>query len=150
MSCEKIICKIESSQKPIVVKKQNKYNINRWALSGRDDLNLNTKSIQIFYKIKDTLVKKYWKSLCFIWSSDFRTHITDDRWIELEICIEKIFNDLNLNNNKSQFNLQKFKTFKNDKRIITVLKNNFNLELDTKKGNTIKCLFSNKYNLDLK
>ena len=119
---EKIICKIESSQKPIVVKKQNKYNINRWALSGRDDLNLNTKSIQIFYKIKDTLVKKYWKSLCFIWSSDFRTHITDDRWIELEICIEKIFNDLNLNNNKSQFNLQKFKTFKNDKRIITVLK----------------------------
>ena len=49
---EKSKCRIESAKKPIVVKKQNKYNINRWALSGRDDLNLNTKSIQIFNKIK--------------------------------------------------------------------------------------------------
>lgn len=149
-SNEKNKCSIESASKPIVVKKQNKYNINRWALSGRDDLNLNTKSIQIFNKIKNTSLKKHWKSLCFIWSSDFRTHITDDRWIELEIYIEKLFNELNLSiNHESKFNLENFNTYKNNKRFISVLKNNFNVELDTKKGNTIKSLFSNKYKLTL-
>ena len=149
-SNEKSKCRIESAKKPIVVKKQNKYNINRWALSGRDDLNLNTKSIQIFNKIKNTSLKKHWKSLCFIWSSDFRTHITDDRWIELEIYIEKLFNELNLSiNHEFKFNLENFNTYENNKRFISVLKNNFNVELDTNKGNTIKSLFSNKYKLPL-
>lgn len=147
---EKTICKIESSQKPIVVKKQNKYNINRWALSGRDDLNLNTKCFQIFNKIKETSIKKHWKSLCFIWSSDFRTHITDDRWTNLENYIEKLFNELNLSHyDKLKFNSDKFKTFKENERFITISRDNIKLELDTKKGNTIKYLFSNKYNFPL-
>jgi len=40
---------LESPQQPIVVKKQEKYNINRWALTGRDDLASNTKIFQNAY-----------------------------------------------------------------------------------------------------
>jgi len=77
------IC-LESSEQPIPVKKQEKYNINRWALTGRDDLNINTKCYQIYKMfITDGNPKpseEDWKELCYLWSSDFRTHITEKRW----------------------------------------------------------------------
>jgi len=73
---------LQSSEQPIPVKKQEKYNINRWALTGRDDLFINTCCQQIY----DALLKEenenadFWKELCYLWSSDFRTHITSSRW----------------------------------------------------------------------
>ena len=64
--------------------KQEKYNINRWALTGRDDLRVNTKCYQIYKAFENgnaaRPVDEDWKELCFLWSSDFRTHITQDRW----------------------------------------------------------------------
>ncbi len=73
--------RLESPEQPIPVKKQEKYNINRWALTGRDDLNINT----ICYKIYNAFLKgnpnkENWKELCYLWSGDFRTHITSKRW----------------------------------------------------------------------
>lgn len=73
--------KLESPEQPIPVKKQEKYNIYRWALTGRDDLYINT----ICYKIYNAFLKgnpnkEDWKELCYLWQSDFRTHITDKRW----------------------------------------------------------------------
>ena len=77
------IC-LESPEQPIPVKKQEKYNINRWALTGRDDLGINTKCYQIydaFRKAKSVKpLEEDWKELCYLWSSDFRTHITQKRW----------------------------------------------------------------------
>lgn len=76
--------KLESPEQPIVVKKQEKYNLYRWALAGRDNLKINTKCYQIYKfleKSKKENLKK-WKELCYLWSSDFRTHITEDKWIE--------------------------------------------------------------------
>lgn len=75
--------RLESPEQPIPVKKQEKYNINRWALTGRNDLNINT----ICYKIYNAFLKgnpdrEDWKELCYLWSSDFRTHITEKRWWE--------------------------------------------------------------------
>ena len=105
INSNKSICKIESAQKPIVVKKQNKYNINRWALSGRNDQMLNTLCYNFFYKIKNLKSYELWKKLCFIWSSDFRTHISDDRWnelVELTSLISKEFN-LNINLKRTFF-----------------------------------------------
>ena len=66
----------------IIVKKQPKYNVSRWAVSGRGDININTKCWQIFESLNSsrTCNEKNWKELCFLWSSDFRTHITDERW----------------------------------------------------------------------
>jgi hypothetical protein len=73
--------KLESPEQPIPVKKQEKYNINRWALTGRDNLYINT----ICYKVYNAFLRvnperEDWKELCYLWSSDFRTHITPKRW----------------------------------------------------------------------
>ena len=81
---------LESPGQPIPVKKQEKYNINRWALTGRDDLSINTKC----YQISNDLMKNEntnsddWKELCYLWSSDFRTHITEKRWVDYQKRLE--------------------------------------------------------------
>ncbi len=73
---------LESPEQPIPVKKQEKYNINRWALTGRDDLGINTACYQIYHHFvqTDEQPADAWKELCYLWSSDFRTHITEQRW----------------------------------------------------------------------
>ena len=67
---------------PIPIKKQAKYNIGRWALTGRDDLWLNTRCHQLGqYLVKQNVTDSFaWQQLCELWASDLRTHITDKRW----------------------------------------------------------------------
>ncbi len=74
--------RLESPQQPISVKKQEKYNLYRWALTGRDDLGINTKCYRIYKSLLESKNENLedWKELCYLWSSDFRTHITEDRW----------------------------------------------------------------------
>jgi hypothetical protein len=74
--------RLETAACPIPVKKQDKYNIVRWALSGRDDLGVNTKCWRIYEALKEspTASEADWRELCYLWSSDFRTHITPERW----------------------------------------------------------------------
>lgn len=76
--------KLESASQPIPVKKQVKYNINRWALTGRDDLNINTTCYQKYSDLVNSgnQSQDVWIELCYQWSSDFRTHITMKRWRE--------------------------------------------------------------------
>jgi len=73
---------LESPEQPIPVKKQEKYNITRWAVTGRDDLGINTACWRIFesLKVNPAANDDYWRELCYLWSSDFRTHITEKRW----------------------------------------------------------------------
>ena len=73
---------LESPEQPIPVKKQGKYNITRWAVTGRDDLGINTACWQTYQAMKkgDSSSDEDWKELCYLWSSDFRTHITKKRW----------------------------------------------------------------------
>lgn len=75
---------LSTIQHPIPVKKQAKYNINRWAVTGRNDLWLNTMCHKIFNGLKEKGVddQNNWQSICEIWSSDLRTHITEERWQE--------------------------------------------------------------------
>ncbi|WP_022654040.1 glycoside hydrolase family 57 [Aquaspirillum serpens] len=79
---------LTSVDHPITVKKQSKYNPTRWAISGRDDIWTNTLCYEIYEKIKLSKSINDWKKLCYLWSSDFRTHITEKRWIEF--CQELI------------------------------------------------------------
>jgi hypothetical protein len=73
---------LENAANPIPVKKQGKYNILRWSLTGRNDIDINTKCWGIYQamvnqiKVSDT----DWAELCYLISSDFRTHITPKRW----------------------------------------------------------------------
>jgi len=73
---------LESTTDPIPVKKQRKYNLTRWAVTGRNDLAANTQCWQIYEALSasDEEDEEAWKELCHLWSSDFRTHITEDRW----------------------------------------------------------------------
>ena len=72
---------LEAPGQPIPVKKQEKYNINRWALTGRDNLGCNTACYQIYQgMLSANPTRDDWKELCYLWFSDFRTHITTARW----------------------------------------------------------------------
>ncbi|MBS0275767.1 MAG: glycoside hydrolase family 57 [Proteobacteria bacterium] len=72
---------LQSAACPVPVKKQRKYALARWAVTGRDDIGVNAAC----QRIHDGLVAQgadplAWKELCYLWSSDFRTHITERRW----------------------------------------------------------------------
>lgn len=73
---------LESAQQPIVTKKQGKYNISRWAVTGRNDLGINSLCWRIYSYLHDNEISDddEWRELCYLWSSDFRTHITQKRW----------------------------------------------------------------------
>jgi len=96
---KKIVNRITSVKQPMPVKKQAKYNINRWAVAGRDNLWLNTKCHQIFRVISDkkNWNEALWRDLCELWASDLRTHITNDRWIDAIKRLTSIAESLGIN-----------------------------------------------------
>ncbi len=71
---------LADARQPVVVKKQPKYNLVRWAVTGRDDAAINGRCRRIYLAIKESTNESWWRRLCYLWSSDFRTHITDARW----------------------------------------------------------------------
>ena len=84
--------RLETADQPIPVKKQDKYNITRWAVTGRDDFNINTACWKIFAALNTQKLTddNEWLELCYLWSSDFRTHITDKRWLDYR---DRLFNN---------------------------------------------------------
>ncbi|MFT5144104.1 MAG: hypothetical protein ACI80V_002950 [Rhodothermales bacterium] len=71
-----------TAAQPVPVKKQGKYNLMRWAVTGRDDFRINGAC----WGLAEALGSEAgasdgdWRELCYLWSSDFRTHITESRW----------------------------------------------------------------------
>ncbi len=87
------VARLTSVSHPIPVKKQAKYNINRWAVTGRDNLWLNTACHQIHRLLlqnEDASDEESWRELCELWASDLRTHITDNRWNAACLRIDKV------------------------------------------------------------
>jgi hypothetical protein len=82
---------LETAAHPVPVKKQDKYNLLRWAVTGRDDLGINTQCWRIFEAMKSSAIatESDWTELCYLWSSDFRTHITEARWVEYRARLNK-------------------------------------------------------------
>lgn len=73
--------RLESPEQPIPVKKQGKYNVVRWAVTGRDDLGLNTRCLRLLGAARSIPPgDPRWTRLCDLWASDLRTHITPSRW----------------------------------------------------------------------
>lgn len=73
--------RLETADCPIPVKKQRKYNLSRWAVTGRDDLAINAACESIYRGLANgNATPVEWKELCYLWASDFRTHITQKRW----------------------------------------------------------------------
>ena len=80
------LLRLESAAQPIPVKKQDKYNVIRWAVTGRDDRRINSRCWRIFDALRGATFASQddWMELCYLWSSDFRTHITQERWDEFQ------------------------------------------------------------------
>ncbi len=72
--------RLESAACPVPVKKQRKYNLARWAVTGRDNTAINAACQRIHEGMLADESKADWKELCHLWASDFRTHITETRW----------------------------------------------------------------------
>jgi len=73
---------LETPDQPILVKKQDKYNVSRWAVTGRDDIGVNTRCWRLYERLRqeECADPERWRELCELWASDFRTHITQARW----------------------------------------------------------------------
>jgi hypothetical protein len=81
--------KLETARCPIPVKKQHKYNVTRWAVTGRDDLGLNTRCHALYEALAaHGGSDPDWRTLCYLWSSDFRTHVTERRWKAALLALE--------------------------------------------------------------
>lgn len=73
--------RLETAAYPVPVKKQRKYNLTRWAVTGRDDTGINAACQRIYEALKNAKAPDSdWRELCRLWASDFRTHITQKRW----------------------------------------------------------------------
>ena len=71
---------LATAARPVVVKKQEKYSLTRWAVTGRDDLAANTlahiAAAGDGWPDNDSARDRVLQ----MWASDFRTHITAERW----------------------------------------------------------------------
>ena len=73
--------RLETAAYPVPVKKQRKYNLTRWAVTGRDDIGINAACQRIYAALNSVEAPDAdWRELCRLWASDFRTHITQKRW----------------------------------------------------------------------
>jgi hypothetical protein len=135
---------ITNAEHPIIVKKQKKYNVVRWALSGRDSLRLNTFCWNFFLKIKNIKNKKKWDKLCSLWRSDYRTHLTEKKWNLVNKIISTNYKKKKISSSLSQINVEKKNDlFLRNKNIEIILSRNKGLAIKSYKNYQIsdKALF---------
>ncbi len=165
---------LESAVQPVPVKKQGKYNITRWAVSGRDDLKINTACFRIYQNLKKLeivkklnslcagnnnkyLLKREWRELCYLWSSDFRTHITKRRWERylerlksFELKIEKELDRHNLCTESEKIPIEKICNIKphldikREGNFLTIETNTIKISLNCRRGLAIDKLWFKK------
>lgn len=80
---------LESAECPVPVKKQRKYNLARWAVTGRDNLAINAACQRIYEAMRESDAPD-WKELCTLWASDFRTHVTEQRWNAYRVRLKAV------------------------------------------------------------
>ena len=127
---------ITSDYQPVIVKKQTKYNITRWALGGRSNQDINTRLLKIFKNeklfLKKISKKNFYEKLLDLMGSDFRTHITLKRWLNFKRKLhqlEKIIQNKKIykkkiiykKNNSINYNKEKTKVIFNNKNLSLIL-----------------------------
>ena len=149
---------LTSAAYPIPVKKQAKYNISRWAVTGRDDLWMNS----MCHRIAQHLTKSNnnnssdWKQICELWSSDLRTHITDKKWAKATNQLSAMLNSHNITSDFGINHMMNDKydslkdvighyggaeiTLHKDNIFLTISTKNIQLELNLRRGLSINSL----------
>lgn len=93
---------IGSSECPIPCKNRDDYNAVRWAVSGRDNVRINTQCHDIYNKLKTLDFfnglagnnKHLWNDLNALWRSDLRTKTTDEKHYESRLKIGEVSKSL--------------------------------------------------------
>ena len=141
---KKKLIKFDNPEMPTITKKQFKYNITRWSSTGRNDNYINSVCWKIYNKIIKRKISRYanWKELCYLWSSDFRTHITNKRWNKYLIKINEIKKRYLINNKRLIFKKKHKKiqniSIQNYENIIQIKGSNIELKINTNKGCSIE------------
>jgi len=152
------VSQLTSIAYPIPVKKQAKYNISRWSVTGRNDLWINT----MCHRISKYLTKinssnpNDWSQICELWASDLRTHITEKRWSKARgglialLNLHNISNDFGANHgfNKKHDSLKDAIgqyggatiTLGEGGILLRIFTENIQLEINLRKGLTIQSL----------
>ena len=156
---------LETPEQPVPVKKQGKYNLSRWAVTGRDDIGINTACRRAYQKMSNCskFRTEHWQELCYLWSSDFRTHITDQRWLVYRDNLDNfdkklshiIINDkidrqqksINKNTVKKYHNGNTVK-IKEDRHLLIIETDHLFLKLNTRRGLAIDGLWFDKKNVN--
>ena len=131
---------------PCTTKKQPKYNLTRWALSGINDFKINTHCFKIYhYFLKQKISKmKYWKKLCYFWNSDFRTHIEKKRWNNYNIELLKYTKKTDKKINKKEkisIKYDNYKITKKDK-ILIIKDNDYKFGLNLENGLSLEYYYN--------
>lgn len=94
---------LTSIRQPIPVKKQAKYNVSRWAVTGRNDTRINTECHRLHRQIQRDFPEdaNAWRKLCELWASDLRTHITADRWQHAQDAVAALRGRLRLRDERN-------------------------------------------------
>lgn len=129
---------LTTSSNPIIVKKQDKYSLSRWAACGRGANYINTLCFRYFQKIKNSKDIFQWKFLLKYWGSDYRTHITEDKWKKAISDLEKF---TNLKSNRKLLLKESNKYFLEKSHYIIFEKNDLKIIFDKKKGLTLDSIF---------
>jgi len=98
------VVKIETPECPVPCKNRDDYNALRWAVSGRDNVYLNTQCYKIYNKLKlleffnglSDGNNQYWRELNELWGSDLRTKTTDEKYYGGRMKIGEISRTLDL------------------------------------------------------
>ncbi len=127
---------LTNSVYPIIVKKQDKYSLSRWAACGRGASYINTLCFRYFKKIKQSQNKSEWKTLLKYWGSDYRTHITVDKWNKAIEDLEKL---TYFDNKETKIKPSEYLIEKDDMLIFN--KENLKIYFNKRKGLTLDSLF---------
>ena len=139
---------LSSILQPIPVKKQAKYNISRWAITGRNDLWINTFCYRFYKAIQLSQDESKWRALCELWASDLRTHIEKNRWDKTCDNVNHYIKYYALNNGEKSSDTNKidfrntisnvYKIKHDDENILLSIQSQWvHLELNLQKGLTI-------------
>lgn len=131
---------LTTSLNPIIVKKQEKYSLSRWAACGRGANYINALCYKYFKKIKNIDDLSQWKLLLKYWGSDYRTHITETKWNK---AISDLENLVASKNNDIQILKKSNQNFYEKGDLVIFRKNNLKIIFDKRKGLTLDTIFIN-------
>lgn len=124
---------------PIYVKKQDKYNINRWALTGRFDLLLNSYCHSLYrqFGVQNNTDIRF---LLQMWSSDLRTNLSIDRVQSLEEYIRWP------SEHKDNVTSNDIDSVHKSTQTVTLVNSKLRCVLDLSRGGSIRNLSCNNHN----